>query len=529
MADVPTTDVVVIGGGPAGSTMASFLSKKGHSVTVFERDRFPREHVGESMLPFCYHVFKELGVLEDMKARWVRKPGVRFIDVDGITNTAWCFWHHIEDESSLSFQVIRSEFDDELLKNSISLGTTVHYETKVTNVELDDDGATVFATGPDGEQIELRTRFVVDASGRDTFMSNRLGTKVAHKELERTALSCSYWKGAKFVDTLEEGLIQIVYLGGEKQGWIWCIPLGNDRVSVGVVVNSSYYRAQRKELLAEGHEDWKMALYLKEIAAAPYTKEILDGATMERNLMVNGDYSYLCKQKWGDRFALVGDASAFIDPIFSSGVFMAMSSAQILSEVVSKRLNDGVEATEPDFVDAYDRVVSAYDVIDRLDPPVLHAGGDQLRPVGVGVRRLPRLRALPERHRRLPLPHRGRLLRGGQQVPRLHRDVARTEDVRRVQEPGHRPADAVGDHLRDRPRRGLPPRSARARAAARRPAPLDRKPWSGGSELTPPNFERFTSNTDEKCSRFVGGLVGRRESAAVAVVPSGDRVTARSA
>lgn len=360
------TDVVVIGGGPAGSTMASFLSMKGHSVTVLEKDLFPREHVGESMLPFCYHVFKDLGILDDMKERWVRKPGVRFIDVDGVTNTAWCFWHHIKDDSSLSFQVIRSEFDDVLLKHSASLGATVHQQTRVIDVDMDDDGATVVAAGPSGEHISIRTRFVVDASGRDTFMSNRLGTKVAHKELERTALSCSHWKGAEFKDTLEEGLIQIVYIGGEKQGWIWCIPLGTDRLSVGVVVNTSYYRSQRSVLLAEGFEDWKMALYLKEIEAAPFTKEILDGAHMERDLAVNGDYSYLCKQKWGDRFCLVGDASAFIDPIFSSGVFMAMRSAQILSESVHKRLVDSPEEAEASFAEAYIRVTGAYDVIDRL-------------------------------------------------------------------------------------------------------------------------------------------------------------------
>ncbi|HJR91446.1 MAG TPA: NAD(P)/FAD-dependent oxidoreductase [Acidimicrobiia bacterium] len=359
------TDVVVIGGGPAGSTMASFLARKGHSVTVLERDLFPREHVGESMLPFCYRVFEDLGILEEMKERWVRKPGVRFIDVDGVTNTAWCFWHHIKDDSALSFQVIRSEFDQVLLDHSASLGAVVHQQTRVTDVDLDDDGATVTATGPGGERRTFRARFVVDASGRDTFMSNRLGTKVAHKELERTAISCSYWKGAKFTGTLAEGLIQIVYLGGEKQGWIWCIPLGNDRVSVGVVVNSSYYRGQRAELLEEGFDDWKLALYLKEIDAAPYTKDILDGATMERDLAVNGDYSYLCKEKWGDRFCLVGDASAFIDPIFSSGVFMAMRSAQILSDAVDARLTDKPKA-EATFAEAYERVVGAYDVIDRL-------------------------------------------------------------------------------------------------------------------------------------------------------------------
>lgn len=361
-----TSDVLVIGGGPAGSTMASFLSMKGYDVTVLERERFPREHVGESMLPFCFHVFKELGILEQMKERFVRKPGVRFIDVDGTTNTAWCFWHHIKDESALSFQVIRAEFDQVLLDHSASLGATVHQETRVTDVEFGDDEAHVTAVGADGQERRHTARFVVDASGRDTFLSNRLGTKTAHKELERTALSCSYWKGALFKDTLEQGLIQIVYLGGDKQGWIWCIPLGTDRVSVGVVMNTPYYLAQRGVLKEQGADDWKMALYLQELQAAPFTREILADAHMERDLMVNGDYSYICHQKWGDNFALVGDASAFIDPIFSTGVFMAMNSSRIASEALHIRLSQGAEAGASAFEDAYESIVGAYDLIDKL-------------------------------------------------------------------------------------------------------------------------------------------------------------------
>jgi flavin-dependent dehydrogenase len=362
------SDVLVIGGGPAGSTMASFLAKKGHSVTVLERERFPREHVGESMLPFCYRVFEELGILDEMKSRFVRKPGVRFIDVDGTTNTAWCFNRHITDESNLSFQVIRSEFDDVLLRHSESLGATVHEETRVVDVELGegDDRSVVTATRADGSTVTFGARFVVDASGRDTFMSNRLGTKTAHKELERTALSCTNWKGAVFKDTLEQGLIQIVYLGGEKQGWIWCIPLGTDRLSVGVVMNTAYYRQQRARLKAAGVDDWRRALYLEEIDTAPFTREILAGAEMVGQLQVNGDYSYVCHQKWGDNFALVGDASAFIDPIFSTGVFMAMKSSSIVSNAVDARLREGVEASERVFKESYEKVTGAYDLIDKL-------------------------------------------------------------------------------------------------------------------------------------------------------------------
>lgn len=346
--------------------MASYLSMKGYDVTVLERDRFPREHVGESMLPFCYQVFDELGIREEMEERYVRKPGVRFIDTDGSTNTAWCFGHHIKGPSALSFQVIRSEFDKVLLDHSASLGATVREETRVTNCTFNgDDSAEVVAVGPDGEERH-NARFVVDASGRFTFLSNRLGTKTAHKELERTALSSSYWKGAKFKDTLEEGLIQIVYLGGEKQGWIWCIPLGTDRLSVGVVVNTAYYTAQRALLKEQGIEDTRLALYLQELEASPFTKDILADAHMERELMVNGDYSYFCKQKWGDNFCLVGDASAFIDPIFSTGVFMAMNSSRIASEAVHVRLTEGVQAGSEALESAYEAIVGAYDLIDKL-------------------------------------------------------------------------------------------------------------------------------------------------------------------
>ena len=293
---------------------------------------------------------------------------MRFLDVDGVTSTTFCFAHKIEGPSAMSFQVLRSEFDEFLLDHSIEEGAEVHEGTAVRSVDLEgpDGGVLVEVQDAEGQSHTVQARFLVDASGRDTFVANRMGTKTAHKELERTALSC-HWSGCKYFGGLEEGMIQIVYTGGDKQGWIWVIPVGRDRLSIGIVMNTFYYRAQRAGLKDSGAEDWRHALYMREILESPYVAEVLaNAAQMDYQLMLNGDYSYAVGQKWGERFALVGDASAFIDPIFSSGVYLAMQSSRYLSDAVDIRLREGVEAGAAAMEGVYTKVTGAYALVDKL-------------------------------------------------------------------------------------------------------------------------------------------------------------------
>jgi flavin-dependent dehydrogenase len=362
-----STDVVVIGGGPAGSTVASFLARRGWGVTVFERAVFPRDHVGESLLPFCYEIFDELGVLEEMERRYSRKPGVRFLDTDGETFTSYCFGNKVDGPKHLSFHVLRADFDELLLDHAVEEGAMVHEGVAVRGVDTDgpDGRASVTVEDGDGNRATIDCRFVIDASGRDTFLANRRKSKAAHKELERTALS-SHWSGAAYTGGLEEGMIQIVYTGGEKQGWIWVIPIGSDRLSIGSVMNTAYYLDRRRALVAEFPDDWQQQLYLQEIRSAAFVDEILGAAEQMMPVLYNGDYSYICNEKWGDNFALVGDASAFIDPIFSSGVYLAMQSGRHLARAVDHRLRDGIEASTPIFADTYGKIVGAYELVDKL-------------------------------------------------------------------------------------------------------------------------------------------------------------------
>ena len=359
-------DVVIIGGGPAGSTAAAFLSMQGHRVTVLEKEKFPREHVGESLLPFCYSILEQLGVLDQLADRFVRKPGVRFIDVDGSHETTWCFGHVIKDESYLSFHVLRCEFDQILLNNAARLGATVHEETAVQSVKLDrDDGIVeVRARGADGEPETYRGRFLIDASGRDTFLANRNGWKKPHQELDRVAFS-THWVGGKYIEGIEEGLLQIVYLGGNKKGWIWVIPVGRDRLSIGVVLNNSYIRTRKSRLTADGVKDWQSALYRHELKSSPFVADVIENAETLMPLMVNGDYSYTMVKKYGKNFAMIGDASTFIDPIFASGIYLSTNSARLVAQALHKKFTQAEDEGDRALEEAYGKINGAYQLVDK--------------------------------------------------------------------------------------------------------------------------------------------------------------------
>ncbi|HEX9940955.1 MAG TPA: NAD(P)/FAD-dependent oxidoreductase [Thermoanaerobaculia bacterium] len=359
-------DVLIIGGGPAGSTAATFLARYGHRVTVLEKERMPREHVGESLLPFCYGLFEELGILDEMKRRYVRKPGVRFVDTDGRFRTTWCFRHVIKDDSYLSFHVPRADFDLLLLENSERAGARVQQQTRAQQVDLDsgDGRVEVRTVGPRGESHTHTARFLIDASGRDALLATRHRWKKPHDGLDRAALS-THWTGARFREGIEEGLLQICYLGGEKQGWIWVIPIAPGRLSVGVVLNHSYIRSERARLIGGGVEDWREALYRQELMSSDFVASLLEEAEIAMPLMFNGDYSYSAQVKYGSNFAIVGDASAFIDPIFASGVYLSMNSARLVAAAVHVRLTGEEGDGRDPLAEAYRHINGAYALVDR--------------------------------------------------------------------------------------------------------------------------------------------------------------------
>lgn len=359
-------DFIIAGGGPTGSTSAIYLRRKGYNVLVLEREYFPRQHVGESLLPFCFPLFQELGVLDDMKKRFVRKPGARFTNHDGTKSSTWCFRNIIQDESYLSFHVVRADFDKLLLDKAKSEGATVQEGSKVTEVNLDNpEEVAVKATCKD-QEYDYRARFFIDATGQDTFLARRLGDKKSYQELDRIAF-LTHWKGAKYTQGIDVGLLQICYLPPHKSGWFGIQPVGKDRLSVGLIISRKYLKEQKEKFKKSGHEDdWQMQLYLQEVREAPLTKDILEHAHIAQSLIAVSDYSYYAERTFGSNFAMLGDSGKFLDPIFASGVYLGMNSSKMFADALDVMMKSGTTEGLQAMTDAKKHIDGAYNLVEKF-------------------------------------------------------------------------------------------------------------------------------------------------------------------
>lgn len=359
-------DFIIIGGGPTGSTAATYLARKGYKVLVLEREKFPRQHVGESLLPFCYPLFKELGVLDEMKKRFVRKPGARFSNHNGTASSTWCFKNIIPDESYLSFHVVRADFDKMLLDNSKKSGAEVMECAKVEKVKLDNPGGIVDVNFfLDGKEQTLQCKFLIDASGQDTFLGKRLGGKNAYKDLDRIAF-LTHWKGAEYTQGIDVGLLQIVYLEQHKSGWFGLQPVGKDRISVGLVIDRKYLKAEKAKFTKAGVEDWQRALYLQEIEQCALTKRILKEAKIAQPLIIVSDFSYFIDKTYGKNYAILGDAGKFLDPIFASGVYLGMNSSKMFAESLDILFKKGEAEGLASMEKANTHISGAYNLVEKF-------------------------------------------------------------------------------------------------------------------------------------------------------------------
>ena len=332
------SDVVVVGGGPAGATVSTLLAQQGVSVELFERERFPRFHIGESLIPETYWVLKRLDMLEKMKrSHFVKKYSVQFVNSNGRNSAPFYFWDNKPHECSQTWQVVRSEFDQMMLDNAREHGVRVHEQVRVLEVLFEDGravGVTIQTDG--GARGDVRARVVVDASGQNGLLQNKLDLRVWDPILNKGAV-WTYWEGA-YRDTGKDEGATLVIQTGNKSGWFWYIPQHDNIVSVGVVGPFDY--------LFKGRTNYAQT-YEEEVAECPGVKERIANATRVTGYFATKDYSYRSKTTAGDGWVLVGDAWGFLDPLYSSGVLLALKSGELAADAIVEGLkNDDTSAAQ---------------------------------------------------------------------------------------------------------------------------------------------------------------------------------------
>lgn len=324
-------DTIVIGGGPAGSTAASVLAGKSRRVVLLEKEKFPRYHIGESLLPYGYYVLDKIGVLEKMKqSGFVKKYSVQFVSMDGKASVPFYFHTHLKHEAAQTWQVRRSEFDSMLLDNARERGTEVHEETTVKDLLMEGDSVVgVRAVNSQGETLEFHAPMTIDASGRGALAVHQYDWRVKDPALNKMAV-WTYYEGALRDPGIDEGATTVAYV--PDKGWFWYIPLHDDVVSVGIVAEPSY-------LYREGRDPQR--IFQREIDSNQWIREHLAPGKCTGQYHFTSDYSYRSRFCARNGLVLAGDAFAFLDPVFSSGVFLALKSGEMAGEIVDRALDEG--------------------------------------------------------------------------------------------------------------------------------------------------------------------------------------------
>jgi flavin-dependent dehydrogenase len=349
-------DVAIIGGGPAGSTAAALLARAGRSVVLFERDNFPRFHIGESLLPFSMKAFTRLGLHEKFShAGFMKKFGGEIVGACSETGTKFYFKDGYRSQTDHAYQVTRGDFDKVLLDHAAECGAEVHEETSVDQVRFSKDDVEL-AVRSNGSSRSIRARYLIDASGRASVLGRQFKIKKTYNHLQKLSIFAHYdgvWR-AEGIDGTLTVLIRAI------DRWFWLIPLTTERTSIGVVLDSEIFR--NSKLSAEDFLE-------QALAEQPIIAKRMTNARRVSQVYVEADFSYRSTRLHGDRWLLAGDAAGFIDPIFSSGVFLAVFSgeqcADVLNEVFdhprkAKRLFAVYERAVNRAMDIYLRFVNAW-------------------------------------------------------------------------------------------------------------------------------------------------------------------------
>jgi len=325
-------DCLVIGAGPGGSSAAAVVAEQGHSTLLVERDKMPRFHVGESLMPEAYWIFERLGILNELdRAGFTRKNGVQFVSHNDKETKPFIFAEHDDRPSNVSWHVQRAEFDQLLYDTAFNRGATCSDETRVLDIDIRKKSPhRVTLQTSNGKEHDVTAKVIIDASGQSTMLAERLKLKEYYPNLRKAAI-WGYFDGAVRAGGSNPEVTCILHTES-KDAWFWFIPLGDGSVSVGLVADNDF-------LLKRGGSPQQT--FETEIKNCPGIQRRLIDATQRGKFNVAKEFSYKTTEQAGDGWVLVGDAGGFIDPIYSSGVFLALKSGVMAGEAVAEGLHNG--------------------------------------------------------------------------------------------------------------------------------------------------------------------------------------------